>query len=48
MDQAGSIKIAYRDVGGRATQERLAGSRQIFPDFVQVPTVFFLIHNFRD
>jgi hypothetical protein len=41
MDQGGSIKIAYRDVGGRATQERLAGSSQIFPDFVQVQTVFF-------
>jgi len=42
-----SIKIAYRDVGGRATQERLAGSSQIFPDFVQVQTVFFIIHDFR-
>jgi len=24
MDQGGSIKIAYRDVGGRATQEQFA------------------------
>jgi hypothetical protein len=35
--QGGSIKIAYRDVAmrrsdGRATQEQLAGSSQIFPD----------------
>jgi hypothetical protein len=52
MDQGGSIKIAYRDVAmrrsdGRATQEQLAGSRQIFSDFVQVQTVFFVIHDFR-
>ena len=46
MDQGGSIKIAYRDVGGRAMQEQLAGSSQIFPDFVQVQTVFFIIHDF--
>jgi len=32
MDQGGSDKIAYRDVGGRATQELLAESSQIFPD----------------
>jgi len=41
MDQGGSIKIAYRDVGGRATQELLAGSSHIFPDFVQAQTVNF-------
>ncbi len=46
-NQGGSIKIAYRDVGGRATQEQLAGSSQIFPDFVQVQTVIFVIHDFR-
>ncbi len=41
MDEGGSIKIAYRDVGGRATQELLAGSSQIFPEFAQAQTVFF-------
>jgi len=54
MDQGGLIKIAYRDVGGRAPkvgafrrrQEQLAGSSQIFPGFVQVQTVFFVIHEF--
>jgi hypothetical protein len=45
MDQGGSIKIAYRDVGGRATQELLAGSSQIFPEFVQVQTVFFVFRH---
>jgi len=39
MDQGGSIKIAYRDVGGRATQGAVAESSQIFPEFVQVQTV---------
>jgi len=55
MDQGGSIKIAYRDVGGRAPkvgafrrrQEQLAGSSQIFPDFVQVQTVFFVFRYIR-
>ncbi|MBE9543332.1 MAG: hypothetical protein IMF02_02475 [Proteobacteria bacterium] len=47
MDQGGLIKIAYKDVGGRATQEQLAGSSQIFPEFVQVQTVFFIIYDFR-
>jgi hypothetical protein len=46
LNQGGSIKIAYRDVGGRATQEQLAGSSQIFPDFVQVQTVFSSFHEF--
>ena len=32
MDQGGSIKIAYMDVGGRATQGAVAESSQIFPD----------------
>jgi len=32
MDEGGSIKIAYMDVGGRATQGAVAGSSQIFPD----------------
>jgi hypothetical protein len=41
MDQGGSIEIACMDVGGRATQELLAGSRQIFPEFVQAQTIFF-------
>ncbi len=51
MDQGGSIKIAYREVaggapsvrrpGGRATQELLAESSQIFPEFVQAHTVIF-------
>jgi hypothetical protein len=40
MVQGGSAKIAYTDVGGRATQELFAGSSQIFPEFVQVQTVF--------
>ena len=47
--------VAVRRPGGRAPkvgafrrpQELLAGSRQIFPDFVQVQTVFFVIHDFR-
>jgi len=52
LNQGGSIKIAYRDVavrrpGGRATQEQFAGSSQIFPDFVQVQTVFWIFHDFR-
>jgi len=47
MDQGGSIKIAYRDVGGRAMQEQLAGSSQIFPDFVQVQTVFSVSYDNR-
>jgi len=38
MDQGGSIKIAYRDVGGRATQGAVAESSQIFPEFVQAQT----------
>jgi len=41
MDEGGSIKIAYRDVGGRATQGAVAGSSQIFPEFVQAQTVIF-------
>jgi len=41
MDQGGSIKIAYRDVGGRATQGAVAESSQIFPEFVQAQTVIF-------
>jgi hypothetical protein len=41
MDQGGSIKIAYRDVGGRATQGAVAESRQIFSGFVQAQTVIF-------
>ncbi len=41
MDEGGSIKIAYRDVGGRATQELLAESSQIYPEFVQAQTVVF-------
>jgi len=45
--QGGSIKIAYRDVGGRATQEQLAGSSQIFPEFVQVQTAFLDTLDFR-
>jgi len=47
MDQGGSIKIGYRDVGGRATQEQLAGSSQIYPEFVQAQTVFSVIHYFH-
>jgi len=47
LNQGGTIKIAYREVGGRATQEQLAGSSQIFPDFVQVQTVFWIFHDFR-
>jgi hypothetical protein len=39
MDQGGSIKIAYRDVGGRATQGAVAESGQIFPEFVQAQTL---------
>ncbi len=41
MDQGGSIKIAYMDVGGRATQGAVAESSQIFPEFVQAQTVVF-------
>ena len=40
LNQGRSIKIAYKDVGGRATQEQLAGSSQIIPEFVQVQTVY--------
>ncbi len=46
MDQGGSAKIAYTDVGGRATQELLAESSQIFSEFVQVQTVYFKKHDF--
>jgi hypothetical protein len=30
MDQGGSTKIAYKDVGGRATQEQLAEAARFF------------------
>jgi len=40
LHEGGSIKIAYMDVGGRATQGAVAESSQIFPDFVQAQTVF--------
>ncbi len=47
MGQGGSIKIAYRDVavrrpGARAMQGAVAESSQIFPEFVQAPTVIFI------
>ena len=32
MDQGGSAKIAYMEVGDRATQELFAESSQIYPD----------------
>jgi len=49
------IDVAMRRSDGRAPkvgafrrrQELLAGSSQIFPEFVQVQTVFFVIHDFR-
>ncbi len=41
MDQGGSIKIAYMDVGGRATQGAVAESSRMFPEFVQAQTVNF-------
>jgi hypothetical protein len=41
MDQGGSTKIAYRDVGGRATQGAVAESRHIFSEFVQAHSVIF-------
>ncbi len=54
LNQGGSTKIAYREVGGRAPtvgalrrrQEQLAGSSQICHDLVQVQTVDFDFHDF--
>jgi hypothetical protein len=46
MDQGGSIKIAYRDVGGRATQGAVAESSQIFLEFVQAQTEFLIMLTF--
>jgi hypothetical protein len=41
----GMVRPAMRRSDGRAMQEQLAWSRQIFPDFVQVQAVIFVIHD---
>jgi hypothetical protein len=46
MDQGGSTKIAYMDVGGRATQGAVAERSQIFPEFVQARILIFNYINF--